>query len=59
MRVDKFYESRQGDWKALSNLLDRSQNGVRQLTPEEIDSLGRLYRAATLPWPNGTFRSIR
>jgi len=47
MRVDKFYESRQGDWKALSTLLDRSQNGVQRLTPEELDSLGRLYRAAT------------
>ena len=47
MRVDKFYESRQGDWKTLSTLLDRSQNGVQQLTPEELDALGRLYRAAT------------
>ncbi len=47
MRVDKFYESRQGDWKALSNLLDRSQNGVQSLAPEELDSLSRLYRAAT------------
>ncbi len=47
MRVDKFYESRQGDWKVLSDLLDRSQNGVQQLAPEELDSLGRLYRAAT------------
>lgn len=47
MRVDKFYESRQSDWKALSTLLDRSQNGVQQLTPEELDNLGRLYRATT------------
>jgi uncharacterized membrane protein SpoIIM required for sporulation len=47
MRVDKFYESRQGDWKVLSTLLDRSQNGVQHLAPEELDILGRLYRAAT------------
>lgn len=47
MRVDKFYESRQSDWRKLSDLLDRSQNGVQQLVPEELDSLSRLYRAAT------------
>jgi len=47
MRVDKFYESRQTEWRKLSDLLDRSQNGVQQLAPEELDSLSRLYRAAT------------
>ncbi len=47
MRVDKFYESRQSDWRRLSDLLDRSQNGVQQLAAEELDSLSRLYRAAT------------
>jgi uncharacterized membrane protein SpoIIM required for sporulation len=48
MRVDQFYESRQADWKALSRLLDRSQgSGIQRFSPEEIDRLGRLYRAVT------------
>ena len=45
--ADLFYQSRQADWKALSQLLDRSRGGIRQLSPEEVESLGRLYRAAT------------
>jgi uncharacterized membrane protein SpoIIM required for sporulation len=47
MRVDQFYESRQADWKALTELLDRSQGGIHRFSPEDIDALGRLYRAAT------------
>jgi uncharacterized membrane protein SpoIIM required for sporulation len=48
MRVDQFYESRQADWKALAQLLDRSQGGgIQRFSPEEIDRLGRLYRAVT------------
>jgi uncharacterized membrane protein SpoIIM required for sporulation len=48
MRVDQFCESRQADWKALTQLLDRSQGGgIQRFLPEEIDRLGRLYRAVT------------
>lgn len=47
MKVDQFYESRQADWKALTQLLDRSRDGIQRLTPAEIDRLGYLYRAAT------------
>ena len=47
MRVDQFYESRQADWKALAQLLDRGQGGIHRFSPEDIDALGRLYRAAT------------
>lgn len=31
----------------LTQLLDRSQGDMHQLSPEEINALGRLYRAAT------------
>ncbi|MBN1977043.1 MAG: stage II sporulation protein M [Anaerolineae bacterium] len=48
MRVDQFYASRQADWRALTQLLERSQGGgVQRLSYEEIDRLSRLYRAAT------------
>lgn len=47
MRADDFFRSRQSDWKALSDLLDRSRGGIQQFSPEEIDALGSLYRAAT------------
>ncbi len=47
MRPDQFYESRQADWKALTQLLDRSRGGIQQFSPQEIETLGRLYRAAT------------
>ncbi len=47
MRIDQFYESRQADWKALAQLLDRSRDGVGYLTPVEIERLGYLYRAVT------------
>ena len=47
MKVDQFYQSRQADWKTLTQLLDLSQNHLRQLSPQDIETLGRLYRAAT------------
>ncbi len=47
MRVEKFYESRQADWRLLSQLLKRCENGVQHLTPQEINELGHLYRAVT------------
>lgn len=47
MHADQFYQSRQADWKALTQLLDRSQRGLEQLSPDEVNALGRLYRAAT------------
>jgi len=47
MKAEQFYESRQSDWKKLSDLLKKGQNGVQRLSPEEVDQLGRLYRAAT------------
>lgn len=47
MHVEKFYQSRQADWQALNKLLDRSQSDIHQLSPAEIQTLGRLYRAVT------------
>ncbi|MBN2006091.1 MAG: stage II sporulation protein M [Anaerolineae bacterium] len=47
MRPNTFYESRQEDWKQLTHLLNRCQSEIRQLSPEELDTLGRLYRLAT------------
>jgi uncharacterized membrane protein SpoIIM required for sporulation len=47
MQPDQFLQSRQTNWKALVQLLDRSQNGVERLSTEDINQLGRLYRAAT------------
>jgi uncharacterized membrane protein SpoIIM required for sporulation len=47
MQVDKFYQSRQADWLALTKLLDRSQSDIHHLSPDDINTLGRLYRAAT------------
>lgn len=46
MNANEFYQSRQSNWKALSDLLDRCQAGVSRLSPEEIARLGKLYRAA-------------
>ncbi|MFN8456142.1 MAG: stage II sporulation protein M [Anaerolineae bacterium] len=47
MQPDQLYQTRQTDWKTLTQLLDRSQGDMHQLSPEEINALGRLYRAAT------------
>lgn len=47
MLVDEFIQSRQNDWQQLTRLLDRSQKNIQQLTPDEVKTMGRLYRAAT------------
>ncbi len=47
MQANKFYQSRQADWKALTQLLDRSQRDIHQLSSEEIQTLGYLYRTVT------------
>ncbi|NEP84536.1 MAG: stage II sporulation protein M [Okeania sp. SIO3B3] len=44
MHVDKFHQTRKQDWQTLTNLLNR---GVGRLSPEDIQTMGRLYRAAT------------
>lgn len=47
MNVDKFYQSRQQSWKELSHLLDRCQKDPGRLSPQEIKTIGRLYREVT------------
>ncbi len=47
MQADQFYQSRQADWQTLTDLLDRAQSNGAQLSQDEINHLGRLYRAAT------------
>lgn len=47
MQSDQFYQSRQADWQTLTQLLDRAQGGVTRLSAEDIQQIGRLYRAAT------------
>lgn len=47
MNADDFYQSRQGDWARFSKLLDRSKNGLSGLTPNEVQTMGQLYRAVS------------
>ena len=47
MQSDQFYQSRQADWQTLTQLLDRAQGGVTRLSADDIQQMGRLYRAAT------------
>lgn len=47
MNAEEFYQSRQADWKTLTQLLDRCQSRTAPLSPDDVARLGRLYRAAT------------
>ncbi|VAW40949.1 FIG01248689: hypothetical protein [hydrothermal vent metagenome] len=47
MNAEQFYRTRQADWQQLTTLLDKSQQKVSQLTPEEVQKMGLLYRAVT------------
>jgi len=46
MLPDELYQSRKGDWLTLTQLLSRGERQIRHLNAEEIQTLGRLYRAA-------------
>jgi uncharacterized membrane protein SpoIIM required for sporulation len=47
MNAEQFYRSRQADWQQLTVLLDKSQQKVSQLSPEEVQKMGLLYRSVT------------
>ncbi|MCI0556253.1 MAG: stage II sporulation protein M [Anaerolineae bacterium] len=47
MRVDEFYQSRKGEWEALSHLLDQSQRDMRGISESQVREMARLYRATT------------
>jgi uncharacterized membrane protein SpoIIM required for sporulation len=45
MRPEEFFETRKGDWEKLTRLLDRCQHEIKRLSPEEVHTLGYLYRS--------------
>lgn len=47
MNVDEFYQSRKHEWELLSDLLERTQKNVKQLSTLEVERLASLYRAAS------------
>jgi uncharacterized membrane protein SpoIIM required for sporulation len=47
MNVDEFYQSRKHEWELLSDLLERTQKNVKQLSTFEVERLASLYRAAS------------
>jgi uncharacterized membrane protein SpoIIM required for sporulation len=47
MNADEFYQSRQGSWKQLNDLLTKAEMSIERMSPDEVTLLGQLYRAAT------------
>ncbi len=47
MRPNQLLEVRQKEWQRLDQLVTRSQSGVDNLSPTEVQEMGRLYRAAS------------
>lgn len=48
MRVETFIEANKANWELLAALVKRAAgNGLRRLTPDELEQLGELYRIAT------------
>lgn len=47
MDSNQLYQSHQTSWKSLSDLLARGERDIRQLSPQEIERMGQLYRLAT------------
>lgn len=45
MLPDELYQTRKGDWLILTQLLNQGERQISRLTAEEIQTLGRLYRA--------------
>lgn len=45
--IDQFRRTREPDWLALAGLLERARGSRPRLSPDEVATLGRLYRAAT------------
>ncbi len=46
MASESFIQARQADWKALTDLLDQAQRSPSRLSPQAVQTLGQLYRAA-------------
>lgn len=47
MHPEELYQSRKADWEALNSLLATCEQDIQRLSPQDVETLGRLYRAAT------------
>ncbi len=47
MHPEEFYKSRKADWEQLNQVLIASEKNIKGLSPQQVETLGRLYRAAT------------
>lgn len=47
MLAEDFIAAKRSAWDRLTKLLDRAQNGLAELSADELGELGRLYRQAT------------
>lgn len=47
MHPEEFYQSRKADWEQLQRVLTASERNIKGLSQQEVETLGRLYRAAT------------
>ena len=47
MHPEEFYQSRKADWEELNRVLVASERDIKRLSPEDVQRLSRLYRAAT------------
>lgn len=47
MHPEEFYQSRKADWEQLNRVLVASERNIKGLSPQEVETLGHLYRAAT------------
>lgn len=47
MHPEEFYQSRKADWEHLNRVLVASEKNIKALSPQDVETLGSLYRAAT------------
>ncbi len=47
MHPEEFYQSRKADWEHLNRVLVASERNIKGLSPQDVETLGRLYRAVT------------
>jgi len=47
MHAEEFYQSRKGDWERLNQILALSEREIKRLSPQDVETLSSLYRAAT------------
>ena len=46
MDSNQLYQAHQTAWKTLSDLLVRAERDIRQLSPQESERVGQLFRVA-------------